>query len=299
MMMEEKNDTSMTGMVSVIVPAYGMGRYIADALASVKAQTYPNWEVIVVDDHGPEDGTRGIVGEFARQVQDHRVEFIRHEVNKGVSGARNTGIAAARGEFVAFLDPDDLFMPGHLKNAITLFSAHEAPDVVTGPVESFREEPGRSWTHKAWLAGWREDRFPHSLAVYNFIQPSATVVRRSAVLSLGGFDTHPDIQHIEDYDLWIRLLQAGNRFAFVPSITARYRKHSGGATSDELKFERLNAVLFAKHPDFFREGSRRMLRVAHEGAERDAELRRGPILALILWADGLLVRLLRKLGARP
>jgi GT2 family glycosyltransferase len=224
------------------------------------------------------------------------VELIRHEVNQGVSGARNTGIRAARGEFVAFLDPDDLFLPDHLKSAMGMLTGVEA-DVTCAPVESFRDGPG-GWTHKAWFTGWRLDRFPSSLAVYNFIQPSAVVVRRSALMALNGFDTTPAIQHIEDYDLWIRLVEAGYRFAFMSSISARYRKHAGGATGDEEKFKQLHAVLFAKHPDFFREGHRRMMRVAHEDEAHAVELRSGPLVATILWVDALLVRILRKLGLR-
>lgn len=284
-------------LITVVLPAYRMGAYIHAALRSIEAQTHAHWEVLVVDDHGPEDGTTRIVEEFAAGVQQ-RVELIRHEVNQGVSGARNTGIRAARGEFVAFLDPDDLFMPGHLRSAIGLLTGAGSVDVATGPVESFRDEPGRSWTHKAWLVGWCTDRFPYSLAVYNFIQPSATVVRRSALMALGGFDTDPAIQHIEDYDLWIRLVEAGHRFAFMPAISARYRKHAGGATSDEEKFKRLHALLFAKHPDFFREGLRRMMRAAHEDEARAAQQRKGPLMAAVLRFDDLLIRILRKLGLR-
>lgn len=284
-----------TALITVVLPAFKMGAYIGAALESVAAQSYTRWEVVVVDDHAPEDGTATIVEAFAARVQQ-RVEFIRHEVNQGVSGARNTGIRAARGEFIAFLDPDDLFLPDHLRDAVNVLAGANAADVASGPVESFRDEPGRSWTHKAWLAGWRTDRFPHSLAVYNFLQPSATVVRRSALLAVGGFDTASEIQHIEDYDLWIRLVQAGHRFAFLPRISARYRKHAGGATSDDAKFDRLHAVLYAKHPDFFREGMRRMMRSAHEGLAREEALHRGPLMRSVLWMDDICLRGLRKLG---
>ena len=285
-----------TRLVSVVLPAYDMGRYIGEALGSIAAQTYPHWEVLVIDDVGPKDGTEDIVRTFAGSMKGHRVEFVRHTANQGVSAARNTGIMAARGDYVAFLDPDDLLMPDHLRNAVAMLGGHDGYDVVTGSVESFRNEPGRSWTHKAWLAGWKVQHFPYSLAVYNFIQPSAVVVRRTAVVALGGFDTDPNIQHIEDYDLWIRLSEAGHRFGFMPHITARYRKHAGGATSQEDKFRVLHARLYAKHPDFFREGLRRMMRMAHEGLGHDAALRRGPLMRLLLWIDGLFIRVFKKLG---
>ena len=96
---------------SIIIPAYKMGRFIGEALASVGVQSCRDWEVIVVEDCGPEDGTEAIVRDFAKAHPNHRVEFIRHERNTGVSGARNTAIAAARGDFLAFLDPDNYWLP--------------------------------------------------------------------------------------------------------------------------------------------------------------------------------------------
>lgn len=289
------NTTDGSSLVTVVLPAYAMGRYISEALESVAAQTHKAWEVIVVDDQGPEDGTAAIVQEFAARMTGHRVELVRHGHNQGVSAARNSGINAAKGTYVAFLDPDDSFLPHHLAAAVALLEGG-AFDVAAGPVESFSEDPNHRWTHKAWIDGWRADHFPHSLAVYNFIQPSAVVVRRSAVMAVGGFDTTPALQHIEDFDLWIRLVNAGHRFAFMERISARYRKHAGGATSHDEKFRVLHALLYTKHPDFFREGMRRMMRVAHEDLAKEEELRRGPLMRGVLWFDGLWMRLFRKLG---
>ncbi len=283
-------------LVTVVLPAYAMGRYIGEALDSVAAQTHGAWEVVVVDDQGPEDGTTAIVQAFAARMPGHRVELVQHAYNQGVSAARNSGIHAAKGTYVAFLDPDDAFLPHHLASAVALLESAAGFDVAAGPVESFSEDPAHRWTHKAWIDGWRADHFPNSLAVYNFIQPSAVVVRRSSVMEVGGFDTTPALQHIEDFDLWIRLVEAGHRFAFMREISARYRKHAGGATSQDEKFRVLHAVLYAKHPDFFREGMRRMMRVAHEDLTHQQALRRGPLMRAVLWFDDRCLRALRKLG---
>lgn len=286
-----------SGTVSVIMPAYRMGAYIGDALRSVAAQKHTVWEVIVVDDHAPEDGTTAVVEAFASEHPGHRIVLLRHERNQGVSAARNTGLHAAAGEFVAFLDPDDTWLPHHLSNAVTRFTGEHPVDVVCAPVESYRDEPGRSWTHKAYFEPWKTDHFPLSLAIYNFIQPSAVVARRSSVLDVGGFDTEPELQHIEDYDLWIRLIEAGCRFALLPVISARYRKHATGATQQEDKFKVLHERLYQKHQAFFREGQRRMMRVAHEGLDRNAVAQRGPIMSLILWVDGIFGRIKAKLSS--
>ncbi|MGV3638647.1 MAG: glycosyltransferase family 2 protein [Flavobacteriales bacterium] len=278
------------------MPAYKMGAYIREALDSVAAQSHSDWEVIVVDDHAPEDGTTAIIQAFAAAHPQRRVHLVRHAHNQGVSAARNTGIQAANGGYVAFLDPDDAWYPDHLRNALAQLEGGDPVDVVCAPVESFRDEPGRSWTHQAYFEGWKTKHFPLSLAVYNFILPTAVVARRARVLEVGCFDTEPALQHIEDYDLWIRLVEAGARFRFLSTIGARYRKHAGGATAHEEKFKVLHERLYQKHPAFFREGQRRMLRVALDDQARQEGRDQGPLIRAIRWIDDILRRLSNKFG---
>lgn len=282
-------------LVTIVLPAYQMGAYIDAALRSIAVQTEERWEVIVVDDHGPEDGTARIVSDFAKGVKQ-RVEYIRHEVNQGVSGARNTGIRAGRGEYVAFLDPDDTWLPHHLQTALAALNGDPGADVACAPVESYRDDPTRAWTHKAHFESWKKNHFPLSLAVYNFILPSAVVARREHVLQVGSFDTAPDLQHIEDYDLWIRLVEAGSRFVLLERISTRYRKHGGGATAQEARFAALHERLFQKHPAFFREGQRRMLRLALDTHHRSEQRNNGPLRSMMRWVDQLLRRVLGKLS---
>ena len=199
-------------LVTIVLPAYRMGAYIQGALDSIAAQSYTAWEVVVVDDHAPEDGTHAIVKAFAERMPDHRVELLRHAHNQGVSAARNTGIGAAKGEFVAFLDPDDLWKSHHLERCMEQFEQRDDLDVCTGPVEIFID--GEEATLKVTAQGlWHRRYFPNTLGIYNYIQPSASVVRKSALDAVGGFATDPELQHIEDYDLWIRLVERGGRFA--------------------------------------------------------------------------------------
>lgn len=279
-------------LVTIAMPAFRMGAFISHALDSVAAQTHANWELIVIDDHGPEDGTAGIVGAFAGRMPAHRVEFIRHERNLGVSAARNTGIEAGRGEFVAFLDPDDSWSADHLERCLARFQKRPELDVVTGPVEvkdELHKDRG-TWIHGD--AVWQRRAFPHSLVIYNFIQPSASVVRRTTLEKAGGFDTDPQLQHIEDYDLWIRLIDAGARFAFLDRPSSRYRRHAEGATADRARMRRLDAYLVARHPAFFRESTaalhRQMLSDIARSEERMNALNdrySGPVMRSIAAAD--------------
>ncbi len=292
----------VAGLVSVIMPAFRMGRYIGDALNSVAAQSYQNWEVIVVDDLGPEDGTHDVVRAFADGHPSSRVELIRHTVNQGVSAARNTAFAASNGEYIAFLDPDDSWLPDHLQQLIGLLS-DGGVSVATGPVEVFWDGAGPTPTRTSSVQGWRQRSFPHALSLYNFIQPSATLVRRSALTNVGGFDTDPGIQHIEDYDLWIRLIEAGERFGFLAKHTSRYRKHEGGATNDMAKSNALADRLYAKHTSYFRPARSMMimtlLQDAHRMEQELAVLRNaqnGPLMRSIQFADRLLKRLTKATG---
>jgi glycosyltransferase involved in cell wall biosynthesis len=238
-------------LVSVIVPCYKMGRYVSEALQSVASQTYQRWEVIVVDDCGPDDGTEEAVTAFRTRWPNHRVEYLRHAQNLGVSATRNTAIATAQGDFFAFLDPDDLWYSNHLRNCIAAFLADEAVAVVTAPVEVFWDkELARSPT-RLNVEKWKTQYFPESLAIHNFIQPSATLVKRNALVDAGGFDVTPGLQHIEDYDLWIRLAAKGYRFIFLDEVTAGYRKHPSAATADLEKDRHRNNAIRARHIGFF------------------------------------------------
>jgi glycosyltransferase involved in cell wall biosynthesis len=262
-------------LVSVIMPAYKVGPFIGAALRSVAAQTHRNWEVIVVDDHAPDDGTKDIVHDFAKEHPQQRVEFIRHARNQGVSAARNTAIEASRGEHIALLDPDDLWAPWHLENCLASFRKEPAVDVCTGPVVHFRIGPPGTYRKLHPLPDWKVDHFPYSLAVHNFIQPSATVVRRTALMEVGGFETDPALQHIEDYDLWIRLVEAGKRFTFLRTPTSGYRKHAEAASADVQRMKELDQRIRKRHEAFFQAGHSRMLWIALDRVEK---LSRGPSL---------------------
>jgi glycosyltransferase involved in cell wall biosynthesis len=238
-------------MFSIVVPCYQMGRFIKACLDSIGAQTNRDWELIVVDDCAPDDGTEAIVRDFAQSNPDRRIDFKRHERNTGVSGARNTAIAAAKGEWIAFLDPDDLWMPTYLARMAEKVTEDADTCAITSPVEAFIETPNGEFIDPLRFEGWQINRFPASLAVSNFMQPSSTVVLRSVINELGGFDTDPEIQHIEDYDLWIRLVQGGHRFGFINENLTRYRKHPAAATSNTRRMAQLHEHLARKHSAFF------------------------------------------------
>jgi glycosyltransferase involved in cell wall biosynthesis len=237
---------TMSNLISVIIPCYKMGLFIGDALASVGTQTFTDWEVIAVDDCGPDDGTRAVVDSFTLRFPSHRVEYIRHETNRGVSAARNTAIAAAKGEFLAFLDPDDLWAETYLEEHMRVLASDQSPAVSYTDARYVDESGaimGGSWG--PW--GGDLDAWPDSLYRRNFINPSAAVARSRVIKEVGGFDETAAIQHVEDWDLWLRLVARGERFAYTPSAVEYYRKHTEAATSNMEKMAVRVRLLREKH----------------------------------------------------
>ena len=235
-------------LISIIIPCYKMGKYIGEALESVGKQSYTNWEVIAVDDCGPEDGTKKIVESFASEHPEHRVEFIRHEENGGVSKARNTAIHAAKGEFLAFLDPDDFWGCSYLASHVK--ALHSDPSISVSYTDArCIDEEGKVNGH-VWGRNGRE-RFSLSGSLYqrNLINPSTAMARRRSVLSCDGFDESPEIQHVEDWDLWLRMLDEGMHFAYTPLAESFYRQHPVAATADDLSMRKRERALRRKHVD--------------------------------------------------
>ena len=255
-------------LVSVIMPCYKMGRFIGEALESVGKQTYTNWEVIAVDDCGPEDGTRKAVEFFAEQFPNNRIIYHRHEKNGGVSAARNTAIGMALGEYLAFLDPDDWWNGDYLGKQILVFGNGVKTAVVytgTSKVDEkgdFMEEwcPPESFVNA----------MPESVFLGNYINPSATVATKESVTKVGGFDITPELQHVEDWDLWIKLALSGYKFQRSEAPLVNYRQHAGAAGADRVKLKQRTFALMCKHganPIFMRVLLERWRKVEEELAE--------------------------------
>jgi len=248
-------------LVSVIMPCYKMGKYIGEALNFISKQTYAHWEVIAVDDCGPEDGTKEIVESFAAEHPKHRVEFIRMPENGGVSAARNRGIHAAKGEFLAFLDPDDFWGSSYLISHIEELESHGdmmasytdarkmmEDGVVTGELQGPDDEE-----HQA---------LPESLYWRNFINTSTVVARKDSVIACGGFDEAPEIQHVEDWDLWLRMMGQGMKFGYTPAAESFYRQHAAASTADLTAAKRRESALRRKHSELLERHNRKLLFVA-------------------------------------
>lgn len=205
--------------VSVVIPTYNSAKYIVSTVESVLNQTYPDFEVIVVDD-GSTDETQQLL-----QPYRDRISYIFQE-NKKYSGARNTGLRAATGEYIAFLDSDDLWLPTKLEEQVAVFSGH--PDVVLVHCAAAYIDPqGQPVKYKGKQQKGTEESSiiiaNQSRALFTFdtiITTSTVMFRRSLLNEVGLFDdTHI---HGEDWELWVRLGAKGP-FAYISKPLAEYR----------------------------------------------------------------------------
>ena len=208
--------------LSICIPAYNAERYLPETLQSVRAQTYKNWELIVVED-GTHDGTEALVAEFSRQGSQP-VIFQRHAKNQGLPATRNNGIRLAHGDWIILLDNDDVWTPDHLASLLTCAEENPHANLVHGGSIVFDSESGRELEVRApspAIVG----SFPLSLFLGGYcIQPSSVMLRKSLWTRVGGFD--PTFRYAEDREMWMRCAQAGAVFAYSGRDTCRYRKHA-------------------------------------------------------------------------
>lgn len=222
-------------LVSVVIPVYNSAEYITEALDSVMAQTFLDYEIIVVND-GSSD-TKELETALAPYMR--LICYIKQE-NKGPSAARNTAIRAARGEYVAFLDSDDRWLPTHLDTQVRLLQN----DVELGLVYADGIVTVGGAPVRTCFQINRQTRpviFEILVREECTVVTSATVARRAALLQAGLFDER--FRHCEDFDLWARVLLCGFRIDYADQIQIVHRSGIGLSSDSESMKRSLLAVL--------------------------------------------------------
>jgi GT2 family glycosyltransferase len=210
-------------VVSVIIPAYNHGRFIEEALESALTQTYRDLEVIVVDD-GSTDDTRERVARFG-----NRLGYV-YQANAGSAAARNLGIRRSRGAYVAFLDADDIWLPGKVERCVEALEQDPRAGVAYH-WWSFIDEAGRPLP-RMFSPAYEGDVLAPLLLGW-FVGPPMAVVRRSCLEQVGLFDE--SLRQAEDYDLFLRLALAGYRYVSVPEMLVRCRWHSANVRTNSAE----------------------------------------------------------------
>jgi len=212
--------------VSVIIPTYNRAPLLPVALRSVLAQTFQDFEIIIVDD-GSTDETRQVVEPY---LSDARIRYI-YQSNHGVSGALNTGFNAAQREFITQLDSDDCWEPELLTTLLARFDGHPEIGVVYARVQAM-DKDGQPLAPILGAEGHFPGQTFLSLLYGNFVCTIAAVMRRACFQQVGGLDE--SLNGIEDWDIWLRLARV-TQFKFVNQILAHYRIHGGRSTGKASK----------------------------------------------------------------
>ena len=209
--------------VSVIIPAYNAEPFVRDTVLSALNQTYTDLEVIVVDD-GSKDGTVARLSEFGDRIRVHQ------QTNSGVSKARNAGVQLARGEWVAFLDADDLWAPNKLERQ---FAGLVAPMVYTNRTNiGARGDIPELQSECTPMEGG--DLFVPLLLRGNFITLTTVMLKKELFERMNGF--YSGLNGTEDWDLWLRIAES-NPIAYCPEPLAQYRFHPAGLSRN---YQRMN-----------------------------------------------------------
>jgi hypothetical protein len=221
----------MKPKVSIVTPLHNKGAYVAETIESVLAQTMRDWEMIVVENYSTDDGPQIALG-FSQR--DARVRFVEAPPEvRGPGAARNCGLAQARGEWILFLDADDLLEPDYLARRLEVLGNYPEAEIIAGPWKSFRDEsPGVLEDHLP--DGWRPPFGPPGFSVYAY-SPwvlHAAIVRRKI---LGDAPWLPELDrfHAEDNAFWFRTVY-GKTIFWDNGVGALYRtqtKNSRDATA--------------------------------------------------------------------
>ena len=221
-------------VVSVVIPCYNQGQYLADAIASVQRQALRSFEIVVVNDGSTDCGTLEILEAYSRQGLK-----VLHTPNQGLAAARNHGIRHSSGKYLLPLDADDRIAADYLELAVAELEGDARIGIVYGLVEFFGERTGI----------WEQPDFSASHLLYENMIVAAAVFRRSDWEAAGGY--RKSMRHgWEDWNLWLSLVGLGRRVVRIPKVTFYYRIRSDSMTRTLTKWRKIGVLLglVCNHP---------------------------------------------------
>jgi glycosyltransferase involved in cell wall biosynthesis len=211
------------------MPVYRGEQFVAAAIESVLAQTYRSFELVIVNDGSPDGSARKI----SRFIDHPQIRYIE-QANAGVAAARNTGLGNARGDLIALLDQDDLWLPAKLERQVAFLNAHAGVGLVHSRVECINAA-GETCpcTGAIWVYPF-EGLCAGRLLLGNGIAPLTVLTRRVCIDDVGGFDQR--FAPADDWELWMRIARR-HAFGFMDEATARYRVHEENVSKDHLTMQ--------------------------------------------------------------
>lgn len=226
------------GRVSVVMPCYNAAKYVDDAIHSLRAQTYDNFEVLAVDD-GSTDET---LARLERQAfMDRRIRYFSQK-NAGPSAARNTALRHVNGEYVCFLDADDVLLPEKIERQVQFLQQH--PDVDLVYSDYYTGDADLNLTDLTTARHLQAADTLEAVALKNGFPPLVPLFRRKLMDAIGEWDE--SFRMTEDWDYWIRAAKAG-KFAYLPGAMVIYRTHGAQAHHDLDNMFRAGKKVLKKH----------------------------------------------------
>lgn len=226
-------------LVSIIMPAYNAENTIAESIKSVLKQNYQNWELLVIND-GSKDNTSGIVNSFT----DIRIKLIEQK-NAGVANARNNGIRQSKGEYIAFLDSDDLWLEEKLEKQIDkLLETNNV--IIHSKTLCFDSDPTVTMDCMVHVELDFDDK--DKILIYDFISILTVIVSKSVIDEIGFFDEN--LKGTEDWDMWIRILQKYN-IVYIDDFLTKYRVSTTGLSGNLQKHFIEEEKVWKKHNNLY------------------------------------------------
>jgi teichuronic acid biosynthesis glycosyltransferase TuaG len=217
-------------IVSVIVPAYNAEKFVGETIQSVQAQTYSNWEMIIVDD-GSTDNTATIIKQAIEN--DSRIHYY-YQTNGKQGKARNLAIKHAKGKYLAFIDADDLWHPQKLEKQIQVFFEYPHVDLLYTNGISFKEKFEVIDSDNDGESLIIDKNIQYQLLLSGKSLPNLSVmVKKQSVDDIDGFQEDIRLQNAEDYQLWLRMADNGCQFYYLSLSLFYYRLHENQVTNQD------------------------------------------------------------------
>ena len=249
-------------LVSVIMPCYNDGRYIQEAIASVKEQTYSSWEIIVIDDGSDDEETIKLIN----SLDDNKITVL-HTENLRPAGARNFGIQHARGKYILPVDSDDVIDKTYMEKAVQIIERNSKIGVVYCQAELFGEQQGR-WD----LPDYCFDK----MLLDNIVFVTALFYKEDWE-KVGGFNTTM-VAGMEDYDFWLSIMSLGREIYQIPEVLFYYRiKPISRTTNFQNNCDQVQETyrqMYQNHKEFYRKNADQYAMVLRDALIEQIFLRR-------------------------
>ena len=253
-------------MITVITPTYKRHQYLKSAIESVLAQTFSDFEYIIVDDNPADSEERKLTENVTRSFSDPRIHYIQNEKNMGGAAARNVGIFQAKGDYIAFLDDDDMYLPDRLEVQYKQMVEHDWDvSVMDGATYNFVTGEKVAERHQRLRNGMTKDELIRSHLLYHISGTNTFMYKTSFLRSIGGF---MDVPSCQEYMLMQKTLDANPKFGYIPEIHIKNFMHPGEQLSTGPKKLKGQMTLYEskkQHFDLLTAGERRQVTCRHHG----------------------------------